>query len=40
MVIFSEILYWSLLRSFSFRESLFFMDVIFMDVMMISLVGK
>ena len=24
MVIFSEILYWSLLRSFSFRESLFF----------------
>ncbi|EHE01382.1 putative membrane protein [Streptococcus pneumoniae GA16833] len=35
MVIFSEILYWSLLRSFSFRESLFFMDV-----MMISLVGK
>ncbi|SNG54705.1 putative ATPase [Streptococcus pneumoniae] len=35
MVIFSEILYWSLLRSFSFRESLFFMDA-----MMISLVGK
>ncbi|VOS25151.1 lipoprotein, putative [Streptococcus pneumoniae] len=35
MVIFSEILYWSLLRSFSFRESLFFMDV-----MMISSVGK